>query len=194
MSRSPEAATGYLSLVNAMRAALGGPMPYRQMRESVHPGDLSTLSRLVDEDAVKSVGKGGTLGGFGPGALGRARTAEAAATGLRQGMTPDEIVEEITKDAVGGFYGRYAQGGGVKKYKMGGLSALQASTPEPSSEPSPDPLVEMIMRQVGVEPGTQPTPLQLQQFNEVFNQMLERQRIKEETFDYPFREHDAVLG
>lgn len=112
MSKSPEAATGYLSLVNAMRSALGGPLPYRQMRESVHPGDLPTLKRLIDEDAVQKVDKSGTVGGFGPGALGRARTAEAAVSGLRQGMTPDEIVEEITKNVpIEGFYGRYARGG-----------------------------------------------------------------------------------
>ena len=191
MSKSPQAATGYLSLVNAMRSALGGPLPYRQMRETVHPGDLSTLKRLIDEEAVQKVDKSGTVGAFGPGALGRARTAEAAVSGLRQGMTPDEIVEEITKNVpIEGYFGRYAQGGGVKKYKMGGLSALQ----EPVVKPSPDPLVEIIMRQIGVEPGTQPTPAQLQQFNDVYNQMLERQRIKEETYDYPFREHDAVLG
>jgi hypothetical protein len=112
MSKTPQAATGYLSLVNSMRAALGGPSSYRQMRESVHPGDLPTLKRLIDEDAVQAVDKSGTLGAFGPGALGRARTAEAAATGLRQGMTPDEIVEELTKDVpIEGFYGRYAKGG-----------------------------------------------------------------------------------
>jgi hypothetical protein len=38
------------------------------------------------------------------------------------------------------------------------------------------------------------TPEQLQQFNDMYNRALEERRIKEETYDYPFKEWDAVLG
>lgn len=110
MSRSPENATGYLSLVNAMRAATAGPERYRLLRESIHPGDLPSLKDTLDLDMIAN--KRGPVAAFGPGALGRARTAEAAVQGLRQQMTPDEIVEEITKGVdPTWFYGRYAKGG-----------------------------------------------------------------------------------
>jgi hypothetical protein len=191
MSRSPENATGYLSLVNAMRAATAGPERYRMFRESIHPGDSPALKDTVDLDLIRS--KTNPVAAFGPGALGRARTAEAAVKGLKQQMTPDEIVEELTKGVdPSGFFGRYRHGGGVRKYKAGGLSALQA--PTPVEAPTPDPLVEMIMRQLGVPAGGQPSPEQLEQFNEMYNRMLEQRRLREETYDYPFREHDAALG
>jgi hypothetical protein len=45
-----------------------------------------------------------------------------------------------------------------------------------------------------VPAGGSPSPEQLEQFNEVYNRMLEQRRLREETYDYPFREHDAVLG
>lgn len=190
----PSVATGYLGLTNAMRSALLGPDAYGALKNTLHPGDLSTLRKIVSAEDLRDLDKASNIkGAFGPGALGRARTVEAAVEGLKQQMTPDEIVEEITKDVdPSGFFGRYKHGGGVRKYKAGGLSALQA--PTPVEAPAPDPLVEVIMRQLGVPAGGQPSPEQLQQFNELYNQLLEQRRLREETYDYPFREHDAVLG
>jgi hypothetical protein len=190
--RDPQVVTGYLGLNNALRAATLGPDRYSFNRSIIHPADKKTLE-LTQERGRGD--KSGIPGAFGPGALGRARTVEAAVEGLRQQMTPDEIVEEITKGVdPSGFFGRYKHGGGVRKYKAGGLSAIRPPTPAPVEAPTPDPLVEMIMRQLGVPAGGSPSPEQLEQFNEVYNRMLEQRRLREETYDYPFREHDAVLG
>lgn len=110
MSNAPEGATGYLSLLNALRSATSGPSRYRSLRTSIHPGDLPALKDAVDLDAM--IHKTSPRAAFGPGALGRARTAEAAVEGLKQQMTPDEIVEEITKGVdPTWFHGRYAKGG-----------------------------------------------------------------------------------
>jgi hypothetical protein len=192
----PSVATGYLGLTNAMRSALLGPDAYAALKNTVHPGDLSMLRKIISAEDLRELDKASNVkGAFGPGALGRARTVEAAVEGLKQQMTPDEIVEEITKGVdPSGFFGRYKHGGGVRKYKAGGLSAIRPPTPTPVEAPTPDPLVEMIMRQLGVPAGGSPSPEQLEQFNEMYNRMLEQRRLREETYDYPFREHDAALG
>lgn len=108
---NPEGMAGYLELLNAVRAS---QMQLPGYGKGVHPGDTKKLKELVYPVIQKTHDRSGAVGGLGPGALGRARTTEEAATGLRMGMTPEEIAERIlqgSKDPALEFAGRYRRGG-----------------------------------------------------------------------------------
>jgi hypothetical protein len=110
--RDPHEATGFLELLNSVRAAQARIPGFNQ---DVHPGDLGALKNLAEPGIMNNVNNRSGLGGaFGSGALGRARTTEEAVFGQRMGMTPDEIVERIlrgSKDPSKDFAGRYRKGG-----------------------------------------------------------------------------------
>ena len=107
----------------------------------------------------------------------------------------DKVADEKTthEDIVRAMMG-YAKGGPVRHLKMGGLTVTKPQQSFQASDPSPDPIVQDILRQLGVNQTQDMTPEQLQQFNDMYNRALEERRIKEETYDYPFKEWDAVLS
>ena len=116
-SWSDDQLMGLMFTREAQLAAAAGPQsgsrlaPLRILDPDVSVDDPASLARIALPDVQKYPG---TLrGAFGPSTIGRQMTTEETLARLiREGVTPDEIVEDMIKRAPeGGYKGRYRKGG-----------------------------------------------------------------------------------
>jgi hypothetical protein len=54
--------------------------------------------------------------------------------------------------------------------------------------------IDDFMRSMGIDPKGNISSEQLDRFNREYNDFLQKRRQKEETYDYEFKEHDAILA
>jgi hypothetical protein len=99
----------------------------------------------------------------------------AAGGGVKSGVTSKPINAVRTKN--------YAFGGGVSQ-----LDQPKIEEPTRGSD------IDDFMRSMGIDPKGNISPEQLDRFNREYNDFLQKRRQKEETHDYEFKEHDAILA
>ena len=80
----------------------------------------------------------------------------------------------------------------TKNYAFGGR-VPQLDQPK-AEEPTRGSDIDDFMRSMGIDPKGNISPEQLDRFNREYNDFLQKRRQKEETYDYEFKEHDAILA
>jgi hypothetical protein len=99
----------------------------------------------------------------------------AAGGGVKSGVTSKPIDAVRTKN--------YAFGGGVSQLDQPKIEELTRGSD-----------IDDFMRSMGIDPKGNISPEQLDRFNREYNDFLQKRRQKEETYDYEFKEHDAILA
>lgn len=116
-SWSDDQLMGLMLTREAQLASAGGPKsgsrvaPLRILDPDVSADDPASLARIALPNVQRHPGS--VFGAFGPSTIGRQMTTEESiARMIREGATPDEIVDDMIKRAPeGGYKGRYKEGG-----------------------------------------------------------------------------------
>jgi hypothetical protein len=189
-SWSDDQLMGLMLTREAQLASAGGPKsgsrlaPLRILDPNVSVDDPASLARIALPNVQRHPGS--LFGAFGPSTIGRQLTTEETlARMIREGVTPDEIVEDMIKRAPeGGYKGRYQSGGLVKKAaksvaqmtsELGSKSATRGLKPLNLSD-------EALAKALGLDVKDVPQVLPQKQRTQNLNQFAKPSAVKQRVY------------